>query len=60
MTRDTFIRQIDPNSQEFTRLLREARARRVKSVPIENRWYPEDREGTDYTTAGGDTPKSGD
>ncbi|PZX39382.1 hypothetical protein LY56_02915 [Roseinatronobacter thiooxidans] len=35
---------------EFKRLLDAARARRAKSMPLENRWYPEDREGAEYTT----------
>lgn len=59
MARDTPAPHIDPNSAEFTRLLREARARRAP-VPLEDRLYPNDRPGTQYTTAGGDTPKSGD
>lgn len=35
---------------EFKRLLDSARARRAKSVPLENRLYPEDYEGAQYTT----------
>ena len=51
MARDTPAPHIDPNSAEFTRLLREARARRAP-VPLEDRLYPNDRPGTQYTTSG--------